>query len=380
MSVSIGPFLICILCIAFLTGYLYMILYLLDQPYIYGAKAVFIGIAFILLRMCIPVNFPFTYTIYSKKILLPLAEIFFVSIGNSDYMFSDILMMLWLSIAAIKLGRLCVRSFLLRQYLDAYTVTDDSQYSKLFASIRKYSPKPIRVAVIPYDISPAVSGIFRPTIIFPEYFDVFSADELDYICIHKINHYKRRDLWMKWILEVLSCIHWWNPLIYIMKREYALALELTNDHLLIQEHPCYNCIDYSNLILTIAESKDAVPHRYSDKLTSFVRKNHSDLKVRLSFLLREPKETKKKKGMLWIHTVIICIAVVISLFIVTDPTFRTYSTTEDQEFEMDISNTYLIHTSKGYDIYIDEKYTGTITELPNELQNYKIYEQGDFTK
>ena len=84
--------------------------------------------------------------------------------------------------------------------------------------------------------------------------------------------------------------------------------------------------------------------------------------------------------MLWSHTVIICIAVVISLFIVTDPTFRTYSTTEDQEFEMDISNTYLIHTSKGYDIYIDEKYTGTITELPNELQNYKIYEQGDFTK
>ena len=32
------------------------------------------------------------------------------------------------------------------------------------------------------------------------------------------------------------------------------------------------------------------------------------------------------------------------------------------------------------DANIDEKYTGTITELPNELQNYKIYEQGDFTK
>lgn len=271
MSVSMGPFLICILCIAFLTSYLYLILYRLDHPYIYGAKVIFVGIAIIFLRMCIPVNFPFTYTIYSKKILLPLAEIFFISIGNSDYMVSDILMLFWLVIAAIRFGKLCLRSFRLRQYLDAYIVTDGDHYSKFFTSVRKYSPKPIRIAVIPYDISPAVSGLLRPTIIFPESFGNFSVDELDYICMHEVNHYKRHNLWMKWVLEVLSCIHWWNPLVYLMKREYALALELTNDHLLTQEHPGYNCIDYSNLILKIAESKDAISHRYSDELTSFVR-------------------------------------------------------------------------------------------------------------
>ena len=58
MDISMGPFITCTLGITFLTVYLYIILYKLDHPYIYGAKVIFAGIAVIFLRMCIPVNFP----------------------------------------------------------------------------------------------------------------------------------------------------------------------------------------------------------------------------------------------------------------------------------------------------------------------------------
>lgn len=297
MDISMGPFITCTLGITFLTVYLYIILYKLNHPYIYGAKVIFAGIAVIFLRMCIPVNFPFTYTIPSRKLLLPLASIVYVDIGKSGYMLSHILMLFWLVIAAVRLTKLYTRSAHLSSYLNVYTVREEDQYKSLFAAVKKHSAKPMNIAVVPQNISPAISGILHPTIIFPKSYERFTAEEMDYICMHEINHYKNHDLWMKRLLEVLSCIHWWNPLVYLMKREYALTLELASDYLLMQEHSNYNSIDYAELILKIVRSEITAPINSSEELTSFVRKNHSDLKMRLSFILKDPlKETKKKKN------------------------------------------------------------------------------------
>lgn len=377
MDISMGPFITCTLGITFLTVYLYIILYKLDHPYIYGAKVIFAGIAVIFLRMCIPVNFPFTYTIPSRKLLLPLASIVYVDIGKSGYMLSHILMLFWLVIAAVRLAKLYTRSAHLSSYLNVYTVREEDQYKSLFAAVKKHSAKPMNIAVVPQNISPAISGILHPTIIFPKSYERFTAEEMDYICMHEINHYKNHDLWMKRLLEVLSCIHWWNPLVYLMKREYALTLELASDYLLMQEHSNYNSIDYAELILKIARSEITAPLNNSEGLTSFVRKKHYDLEMRLSFILKDSfKETKKGKT-LSIHTILICVVMILSLFIVVDPDFKVSSIDEDGSFTMEINDTYFIHTTDGYEIYVEDIHVATIPELPDEFKNYNIYEEGE---
>lgn len=375
MAISMGPFITCTLGITFLTVYLYIILYKLDHSYIYGAKVIFAGIAVIFLRMCIPVNFPFTYTIFSRKFLLPLANIAYGQIGKSGYMFSHVLMLCWLIIAAVKLAKLYIRSAHLSSYLNVYTVSEEDQYKSLFAAVKKHSAKPINIAVVPHSISPAISGILHPTIVFPKSYKCFTAEELDYICMHEINHYKNHDLWMKRLLEVLSCIHWWNPLVYLMKKEYALTLELASDYLLMQEHSNYNSIDYAELILKIVRSEITAPINSSEELTSFVRKNHSDLKMRLSFILKESFRKSKDKKYLLIHSGIICIATLFSLLVVIDPSSQTSSIEEDGSFLMDIENTYFIHTVSGYEIYVDKIHVATTPELPKGCENYKIYEK-----
>jgi len=301
MSISMGSFITCFLGITFLSGYLYIILYRLNHPFIYGTKIIFVGMTIIFLRICIPVNFPFTYTIYSTKLLLPVAKIFYMSIGSSSYRLFDILILCWLVIAVLKSGKLCIRIIHLNKYLSAYTITEGNQYSKLFASVKKYCPKSIRIAVIPHNVSPAFSGVLYPTIIFPGYFDCFSLEELDYICMHEINHYKNHDLWVKMLLEIISCIHWWNPLVYLMKRDYALALELTNDYFLKNNFPNYNSIYYAELILKVAKLTESSSLNWSNELTSFVRKRNLDLDVRISFILKNSKEKVKEKTQLIIH-------------------------------------------------------------------------------
>lgn len=377
---SLGPFITCFAGIAFLTVYLYVVLYGAKHHYIYGAKMIFIGIFIIFLRMCIPVNLPFTYTINSSRLFLPLVELNKATIGLSSYKFLNVGILLVYLAALIRLIILCIRKKRLHSYLDAYTVADRSQCRQLFDIVERHCTKSIRIAVIPRNISPAITGTLHPTIIFPASWDSFSEEELDCICMHEINHYKNHDLWTRLLLDIISCIHWWNPLVYLMRREYALTLELSNDYSLMEEHPDLNYINYADLLLKVAKKTAGSPKAPAG-VASFVRNDSSDLKTRISFILKNPARQKKKKNTaLRVHTALICAVTVFSLILVVEPTFPPHICPDDGTFYMDPGDTYFVHTSEGYEIYVKKNYKGTIIELPEDFKNYKIYEYGEEIK
>lgn len=68
---------------------------------------------------------------------------------------------------------------------------------------------------------------------------------------------------------------------------------------------------------------------------------------------------------------------ILSLFIVVDPDFKVSSIDEDGSFTMEINDTYFIHTTDGYEIYVEDIHVATIPELPDEFKNYNIYEEGE---
>lgn len=377
---SLGPFITCFIGIAFLTVYLYIILYHSNHHFIYGAKIIFAGIFIIFLRMCIPVNFPFTYTINSSKLLLHLVELNKAIVGLSNFRLLNMGILLVYSIAIVKLIVLCIHKKRLYNYLDAYTVTDRKQYPQLFDAVERHCVKPISIAVIPQNVSPAITGTLHPTIIFPDTWDSFSTEELDCICLHEIHHYKNHDLWARLLLDIISCIHWWNPLVYLMRREYALTLELSNDYSLMEDRPNLNHLNYADLLLKVA--KKTMPSvKTPVGVTPFVRNGNSDLKVRISFILKNPVIQKKKKlSSLRIHTALICAATALSLILVVEPAAPPHIQPDDGTFYMEPEDTYFIHTSAGYEIHVKGAYKGTVTELPEDFKNYKIYQQGEKIK
>ena len=64
MEISFGPFLTCFFAIMFLTIYLYIILYRARNVFAKNTKWLFLGILLIFIRLSVPVNFPFTYSVY----------------------------------------------------------------------------------------------------------------------------------------------------------------------------------------------------------------------------------------------------------------------------------------------------------------------------
>lgn len=75
--------------------------------------------------------------------------------------------------------------------------------------------------------SPMVIGLFRPCLLLPG--EEFPEQDLSFILRHELTHYRRRDLWYKLGLLAANALHWFNPLVWLLRREAERDLELTCD-------------------------------------------------------------------------------------------------------------------------------------------------------
>ena len=82
--------------------------------------------------------------------------------------------------------------------------------------------------------APLTYGIFRPVILMPAETDWTDSKKLQYVLAHEYVHIRRFDGATKLLLTAALCIHWFNPLVWIM---YTLAnrdLELSCDERVVR--------------------------------------------------------------------------------------------------------------------------------------------------
>ncbi len=81
--------------------------------------------------------------------------------------------------------------------------------------------------------SPLLLGFFRPRIVLPT--AGLSQSDFKYTILHELVHYRRRDMFYKWLVQLTVCLHWFNPLVYLMGREIDRMCELACDEAVIRE-------------------------------------------------------------------------------------------------------------------------------------------------
>lgn len=62
----------------------------------------------------------------------------------------------------------------------------------------------------------------------------YSAEELHFILKHELVHLKRGDVCLKLLLTTANAIHWFNPLIWLMRKEATVDMELSCDERVTQ--------------------------------------------------------------------------------------------------------------------------------------------------
>lgn len=107
--------------------------------------------------------------------------------------------------------------------------------------------KPIELCVNPLVSSPLLTGFFHPCIVLPSA-DI-SEKNFQYIVLHELTHYRRRDMFYKWLVQVTVCLHWFNPLVHLMSREITMACEFSCDEAVLTKMGSDNAQEYGKTLL-----------------------------------------------------------------------------------------------------------------------------------
>lgn len=81
--------------------------------------------------------------------------------------------------------------------------------------------------------SPMIIGLFHPVMVLPK--RSYSEKESYFILKHELIHLKRNDIFYKLIMVLVQALHWYNPAVYLLKKEAFLDLELFCDEEVVKE-------------------------------------------------------------------------------------------------------------------------------------------------
>ncbi len=120
-------------------------------------------------------------------------------------------------------------------------------------------------------------------------YEKMADSDFENTILHELIHYRRRDMFYKWLVQVTICLHWFNPLVYWMGAEINRACEFSCDEAVISTFGRQAQLAYGETLLRAADAKG----KYSDSLASVtLSENATLLKERLDAIMNYKKKSK----------------------------------------------------------------------------------------
>ena len=160
----------------------------------------------------------------------------------------------------------------------------------------------VELSCNPLIASPMLIGFFRPRIILPAY--ELEDKELSYIFVHELTHYKQRDMFYKWLIQIVVCVHWFNPFVYLLEKEVNKSCELSCDEKVIAVLDDKGKREYGDTLISFLKLNNL----YKSSLASVtLTEGAEQLKERLGAIMKFRKKSKVITAITAIFTVIVCV-------------------------------------------------------------------------
>lgn len=167
--------------------------------------------------------------------------------------------------------------------------------------------RPLMLGESPLIKSPLTFGIFNTYIILPSHAEAWlSMDEIKYILLHELHHYKYKDIATNYLIVLFQILYWFNPLIWMAFREMRLDQEIACDSAVLSTLDQNQHAAYGNTIIMFAD-KSYFPRQFA--MVNQLASSKKQLKTRIKHIAAFTSETKllQLKGIL----IFILLAVVV---------------------------------------------------------------------
>ncbi len=145
---------------------------------------------------------------------------------------ADALIALWIAGMAFRAARLLFSERSMRRAVAHNTLPMDARtrdiYDACCAELGIAHKLPLQSMAGIY--SPALTVSLKPMILLPANItDTLTDAQLACALRHELTHYRRRDHLLMLLLRLLTCVYWFNPIVWLMKRELMKDMETACD-------------------------------------------------------------------------------------------------------------------------------------------------------
>ena len=106
--------------------------------------------------------------------------------------------------------------------------------------------------------TPLTYGILHPVILLPRQTDWTDTLKLQYVLSHEYVHIRRLDAVTKLLIALTLCLHWFNPLVWVMYFLFNRDLELACDEKVIRHFGESSRSAYARMLIDMEEKKSGL--------------------------------------------------------------------------------------------------------------------------
>lgn len=202
-------------------------------------------------RMVLPVEFPFSREVPLRSWFSTAVQAVCIEehqLGDFGWTWAQAACLCWVAVGIILLLWFSFRYWRAVRRM-TQSLARDPLAEEILQSIRKESKRSLKVQVFRTEraSTPMGVGIFRRKIILP--CGEIPAQELEYILRHEYTHFLHGDLWVKLLTQVYCCLFWWNPLVYLLRRDLPQILEIRCDMAVTKDYTVSQKAEYLQTIV-----------------------------------------------------------------------------------------------------------------------------------
>ena len=141
---------------------------------------------------------------------------------------------------------------------------------------------------------PCTIGFFHQKIAIPESFPLHP----DFVMVykHEYAHLRHHDNFVKLLCLLVRCLHWMNPIAYLLFYLYSDTAEIVSDGAAVDGCTKEKRRDYARLLVLEASTADTLPTVWKNNLSGFKQKDGKAMNIikrRINYMMKE-----KRKGLL----------------------------------------------------------------------------------
>ncbi len=286
----------------------------------------------------------------------------FSSFLGREWSITSILVMGSLIGSIICAIKLFLSYFGISRALKRYRIAEDEIIRGTIAAVNRELGKnaAFRVVQSKEIAAPFLFGLRHPIIALPEI--TLSEEEWYYILSHEMAHYYHRDLWLRFVCEVLHIVYWWNPFVYLLRRQLIVFQERHIDAVVTRKLDESRVLDYLSCLVKVAGSQFIV---YSDNwIAEFNHKTELQDRIKRLLDLQGKKSIGKKYCA--VNVLMVTLLIIFTLFLPNLVTLEPNGgiPLEEGEFILTPKNAYLVLNEEGkYEIYADGEYKFTSSQI-----------------